>query len=223
MDSPLAIQRYDAALPPALIAAVSEMVSELYEVAAPPGTFWEPTNCGRPSLMSAVVSALAPIVPGSGDCVGVEWWARVRSGDEPMSLHQDKDESLLKATGQLSHPHFGSVLYLSDAGGPTIVLEPGPAGATPGVGDQSWAALSWPQRNGFLIFRGDLPHGVGALKGGQPTPRRDSLLMNWWRRRPTAPGCREAPLQTQVGRCPRRSRHVPQVVTLERVQVGDLV
>lgn len=222
MDSPGAIQRFDGALPPALLAAVSKMVFDLYEVGATPGTFWEPTDSGRPTLMSAVASVLAPLVPRSDGCAGVEWWARVRSGEEPMSLHQDKDESLLKTTGQLSHPHYASVLYLSDYGGPTIVLEPGPEGSPPAVNDQSWATLSWPRRNGFLIFRGDLPHGVGALTGGEATPRRGTLLINWWHRRPTAPGCREAPLRAQGEYLPMHSRHEPQVVSLERVQVRDL-
>jgi len=199
------------------------MVFDLYEVGAAPGTFWEPTDCGRHNLMSAVASVLAPLVPGSNGCDGVEWWARVRSGEEPMLLHQDKDESLLNATGELSHPHYASVLYLSDYGGPTIVLEPGPDGSPPNLSDQSRAALSWPRRNGFLVFRGDLPHGVGALTGGEATTRRGSLLINWWRRRPAPPGCREAGLPERVGYLPKHSRHEPQVVSLERVQVRDLI
>lgn len=44
-------------------------------------------------------------------------------GEESIDLHWDKDEDLVDAQGINVHPQISTVTYLSDWGGPTLVLE----------------------------------------------------------------------------------------------------
>jgi hypothetical protein len=188
------VRRYDDALPPELFEDLSGLVLELYQTEDPKGTFWQPVRSGSETCVSAAAATLSRLLPSATDCVGVEWWARVRPAGQAMAIHNDKDESLFRETGVLSHPRYSGVLYLLDEGGPTVVLasaamEQGPARSG------STALLSHPSRNGFLAFPGRLAHGVARAlpeSGG----RRASLLMNWWPARPSAPACQDPPSNT---------------------------
>ena len=50
---------------------------------------------------------------------------------------------------------YSTVLYLSDCGGPTVVLRQTPSAA---LAQEAW--LCWPQANSLLCYPGDLLHGV---------------------------------------------------------------
>mmetsp|Transcript_32479 Transcript_32479/g.48620 ORF Transcript_32479/g.48620 Transcript_32479/m.48620 type:complete len:186 (-) Transcript_32479:129-686(-) len=72
-------------------------------------------------------------------------------------------------------------MYLSDEGGPTILFT------------ETAACAILPKRGRYMLFQGDLPHGVlHPLEEHTSAPfSRLTLLLNWWRERP--PGLSEAP------------------------------
>ena len=144
-----------------------------------------------------------------GRLEGCEFWSQCYEENRGLAFHFDKDEQLLAATGEMSHPMYSSVLYLhcGDGGerpaggdgeepdgevclsssrlGATIVMDQRHAGAQGGEDDDVSRrdVLVWPAFNSLLIFDGGLAHGVleSSLVGG---PQRKTLLMNWWCRRP---------------------------------------
>jgi hypothetical protein len=62
----------------------------------------------------------------------VEWWAHTRPACAPHQLHFDAAEGAFRrglAAFRLAHPAASSVLYLTGAGGPTLVLGQTTAGA----------------------------------------------------------------------------------------------
>jgi hypothetical protein len=96
---------------------------------------------------------------------GFEWWVHTRPHGANMGhqLHFDTDEALLDQDQQVEFPISASVTYLNDNEdhsnrpyGATILFDQTPAS------DQN-AATVWmniPQAKSFLIFPGDLLHGV---------------------------------------------------------------
>ncbi|KAL7569688.1 hypothetical protein ACA910_008338 [Epithemia clementina (nom. ined.)] len=74
------------------------------------------------------------------------------------NLHFDTDEALLKDVGEITHPLYSSVLYLTGQGdgGATIVLDQTPDSTT--VAPRAWKNSV--ANNTFLVFPGNLLHGV---------------------------------------------------------------
>jgi hypothetical protein len=168
-------------------------------------TFWfslgeEPTN-----IVEECVSRLCHEVRPGPKCIGMEWWlGRLKYG-ESLPFHTDRDRSLRKQTGQIVHPLWSSILYLNRfPSSPTIVYDQilAPDGESwipprPKAG-RSLEAVP----NHYVVFRGDLRHGVVANGAAQKPGRRSTgsgksptlrltLLINYWDRRPAPPNCRD--------------------------------
>jgi len=103
--------------------------------------------------------------------VGAEWWTHTREVGVNLGhqLHFDTDEAMLAQTTIPLHPIVSSVLYLTGEGdaGSTLVLDQT-------VDAKRLAGGAWkckPEDNSFMIFPGDLLHGVlpcrGSSKEGQ--------------------------------------------------------
>jgi hypothetical protein len=96
------------------------------------------------------------------EIVGFEWWVHTRpiAANLGHNLHFDTDEASLRANGTISHPIISSVLYLTGGGtsngGTTIILDQNPDATT--NADRAWC--SHPIDNSFMMFPGDLLHGV---------------------------------------------------------------
>lgn len=131
------------------------------------------------------------------EIAGVEWWFQEQGAeDAAKDYHTDCDVQITRGIGGQDdivverRPHLSSVFYLDEFGGPTVVFgqtepETG-AGLSPRL--PTTALASFPYPNQFLVFRGDLFHGVLATTQPNPTERsRFTLLFNWWPERPHGP------------------------------------
>ena len=154
-------------------------------------TSWLAAEAPARSAVARAARHLEAALALDADAAGVEWWQQRVPSDAPMRAHWDKDECEAADGLQLTHPSLATVLYLDDAGGPTLVL---PWRAAPAGGrfelaaaDDEVATAAFPKANTLLCFQGDLLHGVlpCATGGGE----RATLLMNWWRGKPRAPCC----------------------------------
>ena len=106
-------------------------------------------------------------------------------------------------------PTMSSVFYLSDAGAPTLVLNKttnrGGNKQEPIVPHNGY--FSYPRKNRYFMFKGDLGHGVvgtlGSKKKRGKKERRLTFLVNWWDKMPMEPYCRpisDGQLADMVGR-----------------------
>lgn len=122
---------------------------------------------------------------------GAEWWVRAVESDEPHQWHIDKDEAAWNRPPderELLVPVFGSVLYLSYTGGPTVIADQAPVvegrditGFDPPDESDPPIYAEAPEANKYIIFPGWARHGVGMAS----TPEtRHTVLFNWWDRRP---------------------------------------
>jgi len=158
-------------------------------------TFWFPLDGTPPTaLPEAAVLALRPALP-LRRVVGVEWWlSRMRPSDVQVDFHRDRDEALVRRTGEERHPAMGSVLFLNRCRGGLLAVTEQPANdANPACApdDLSTLDLVRPRPNRLALFPGDATHGVldanGDVPRGRlptPAPLRLALVMNWWDRRP---------------------------------------
>lgn len=108
-----------------------------------------------------------------GDSIcGFEWWTHTRpiKANLGHNLHFDTDESLLAQDGRVTHPILSSILYLTGGsktmearspGGATIILDQTPHSTE--VSEHCWQGN--PVDNSFLIFPGNLLHGVLPCPG----------------------------------------------------------
>lgn len=114
-------------------------------------------------------------------CDGIEFWTQRRPLGASMHLHWDCDQERARLRSKLAMPFLSVVIYLDDAGGPTLVLEQRPAD---GFDRVTQGALVWPHAGSLLSFDGQMLHGVCGLEGGADGAFRETLLLNFWRRRP---------------------------------------
>src|SRR5690349_22125107 len=167
-------------------------------------TFWFPVGTKPRNVVEEAVTLLFTVVQPGPECIGMEWWlGRLKRG-ESLPFHTDRDRSLRKETGQIVHPLWSSILYLNRfPASPTIVLDQvlSPDGKSwiPPKAESGRTLDAVP--NHYVVFRGDLRHGVVAhsdkqVAGDLPTGREKSrelrltLLVNYWDRRPAPPNCR---------------------------------
>lgn len=209
------VLRFENALPLPLFEAVAAMAVALADSGAK-GTFWQELGEER-TVAGAAASKLSRLLAAAQGCCGVEWWVRLKPSDMPMQFHFDKDESLFRLTGRMRHPLFAGVLYLTDTGGPTLIIDQAISSdgqrLLPHKADQ--AVLSHPRQNCFVMFPGHLRHGIVTdrrlARGCSLAGNRGSVLLNWWQERPLPPGCQELPASLSIrfemptGNCTPRS------------------
>ena len=136
------------------------------------GTFWYALDVPARLEFEHVIQHLRGLVPGGPEFIGAEWWFRASTTDTGFPFHFDRDEGIRRA---IVSPDLASILYLSTAGGPTVILD-----ATPTRTAAPRAAIGVHPRPGrFAMFPGTLLHGV--LPGPPARWPRVTLLVNWWR------------------------------------------
>jgi hypothetical protein len=129
---------------------------------------------------------------------GFEWWVHTRPHGANLGhqLHFDTDEALLDQDGQVEFPISASVTYLNADDheyGATILFD-----QTPQTNQNATTAwINLPRAKSFLIFPGNLLHGVlpcmthdnssnsanGTTingKADEPKPHRLTFMVNFW-------------------------------------------
>jgi len=149
------------------------------------------------NVVEFCVTELCGLVQPGSACIGMEWWLGRLNFGESLPFHTDRDRSLRKLTGEIVHPMWSSILYLNAfPASPTIVYDQilAPDGHSwippKPLAGKSLDAVP----NHYVIFRGDLRHGVVADETAPKTKSRGlrlTLLVNYWDRRPIPPNCRE--------------------------------
>lgn len=129
------------------------------------------------TFIEQAIGRLHAIVRPGPECVGVEYWMRAQPANTGFPFHFDRDEAI---RAWVSSPRLASILYLSDVGGPTLILDALPTNTLRPM--RGVAIL--PRRGRYVIFPGMLLHGVQA---GPPSRwPRVALFVNWWDQKPAA-------------------------------------
>ncbi|CAL5228450.1 g11587 [Coccomyxa viridis] len=211
-----------------LPAALPEgLFRQLREVFSPEAPFWQQTGYNDPDhpffsflyeLGDPAHTAVEAAIHCCKECLSrcghdmsrvevAEWWAHKRAATDAHQLHFDLDETRIgsgSAKYKLRHPAYSTVLYLSDCGGPTVVLN---QTASSAPAQDAW--LCWPRENQLLCFPGNFLHGV--IPGMPPEQdaggQRITLVVVFWeaklRPQPGAPG--SGPMRALPGASSARS------------------
>jgi hypothetical protein len=180
------VRALDGALPEALVRRArraiaglgSERLRESYFT-----TFWFARGAQPAHAVEEAVAAL--MLRARIRCAGAEWWiGRAYTTDLPIEFHFDHD---VKGSGR-RHPLWSSVFFFNSVRGGHLAV----TDARPGREATKLESVK-PRRNRYAIFRGDLLHGVLDARGRTPDrplpgPRgrlRVTLVVNFWKRRPT--------------------------------------
>ncbi len=169
------ISAIDHAVPPQVIGELRAQIIESH--ARPPGpgdagTHWYSLDAPPRLLFEQVIQHLRSLVPRGDEFIGAEWWFRATTTDTGFPFHFDRDEGIRSS---IVSPDLASILYLSNAGGPTVIVD-----ATPSRRSAPNAAIAVHPRPGRLgMFPGTLLHGV--LPGRPGRWPRVTMLVNWWR------------------------------------------
>ena len=181
------------------------------------------------AVRDAGVRVLADDMTKKDPCLGAEWWIQDVARDEPpKTFHTDcdlvmrggasrgEDTEDAERSTDVVHPAVASVLYVSDAGGPTAVfgqrkvitkkkknapIRDDDAATTTALTPRypSEVAVVYPRRNTLLLFEGDRYHAVMHPRSerssesdesdekSQQSGQRVTVLVNWWRERPRGP------------------------------------
>ncbi len=160
----------DNAIPAQVMAALrSEIVNATSRDSR---THWYPLEAPPRLLFEQVVQQLRRYVLQREEFAGAEWWFRTTASDADFPFHFDRDEAI---RGSVVSPDLASILYLSNVGGPTLILEATPTRhAAPRVG-----TAVHPRVGRFVMFPGAFLHGV--LPGRPNRWPRVTMLVNWWR------------------------------------------
>jgi hypothetical protein len=156
-------------------------------------TFWLPRDAKPAHALEELSRALWPIAKPDNSCAGVEWWlGRAHTTNIPVGFHFDQD---VKAKSVFRHPLLSSVFFFNSVRGGQLAItdqRPGPRGEPRPERASEMIAIA-PRRNRYAIFPGDLFHGVLDARGlppgrplaGPPGRLRLTLVVNYWKRRPT--------------------------------------
>jgi len=122
-----------------------------------------------------------------GKVAGAEWsWHDYLDTDEPKVYHTDCNRRLVDDRTTITNPQWSSVVYLTDEGGATAIWR-----------DNEFVVVQ-PRRGRYLLFQGDLAHGV--LHAQDPKHKdRIVLSITWWCVSSDATGVRERPPATLLG------------------------
>jgi hypothetical protein len=151
-------------------------------------TFWLPRGQGPAHPVEEAVLALSTIAAPAARWAGTEWWiGRSYTTDLPIGFHFDED---VKGRGALRHPILSSVLFFNPVRGGHLAV----TDQRPGSGEATRLATVKPRANRYAVFDGDLFHGVLNARGrtpgrrltGPPGRLRVTLVVNFWKRRPTS-------------------------------------
>jgi len=161
-------------------------------------SYWYSLSDEPKILPEYAIRSLAPLMPGLGDIVGVEWWLQKTDASKGMAWHFDHDRDLLNLTQQLIHPVWASVLYFSESSSPTVILDYSPEDKqrTP-QRPPSEAVAYLPSRNRFGVFKGNVMHAVAAAREDRAR-ERVTMPLNWWHQKPMAPICLDTPYQDEA-------------------------
>jgi hypothetical protein len=149
-------------------------------------TFWLARGALAAHAVEEAVLALAAIAAPPG-WAGAEWWiGRAYTTDIPIGFHFDED---VKARRAVRHPLRSSVLFFNPVRGGHLAV----TDQQPGSGEATRLATVKPRANRYAVFDGDLFHGVLDARGRTPVRRvpgppgrlRITLVVNFWKRRPT--------------------------------------
>ena len=163
----------DHVLPPRAVAALRAQV--IGARVRDSRTHWYAFDAPARSLFEQVIQHLRRVVPAGHEFVGAEWWFRATPTDTGFPFHFDRDEAIRDS---IVSPDLASILYLSHAGGPTVIVN-----ATPTRRAAPTAGIAIPPRPGRLgMFPGALLHGV--LPAAPSRWPRVTMLVNWWRHVP---------------------------------------
>jgi len=169
------ISAIDNAVPAQVIGELRAQIIEAQARRPRPGdgrTHWYSLDEPARLLFEQVIQHLRSFVPRGHEFVGAEWWFRATTTDTGFPFHFDRDEGIRSS---IVSPDLASILYLSNAGGPTVILD-----ATPARRSAPSAAIAVHPRPGrFGMFPGSLLHGV--LPGRPGRWPRVTMLVNWWR------------------------------------------
>ena len=156
------------------------------------GTHWYVLDAPARLLFEQVIQHLRSFVPRGHEFIGAEWWLRATTTDTGFPFHFDRDEGIRSS---IVSPGLASILYLSNAGGPTVIVD-----ATPSRRTAPNAAIAvYPRPGRFAMFPGMLLHGVLPTRPGRWP--RVTMLVNWWRSVP-----RMEPAPDERGSTPASSR-----------------
>lgn len=121
---------------------------------------------------------------------GAEWWTQVVDSNNDIGFHWDRDYGHEQGTGENLYPHLATVTYLTDKGGPTVILNK--EGCSRSEADHSGTAdvviLSTPLPGKHIKFDGRLLHAAPSNLIPQHTSRgvvtgkstRITFLVNIW-------------------------------------------
>jgi hypothetical protein len=196
---------FDSAIPAHAVAALRTDI-----IASPPksdGTQWYAFGPPR-FAFEQTIQHLRRLVPG--DFAGAEWWYRATTTDAGFPFHFDRDEGIRSS---VVPPTVTSILYLSNAGGPTVFLDATPTRSTPSAG-----IAVHPRAGRFIICPGALLHGVLPV----PSSRwpRVTMLINWWR---SVPRMEPAAAQRGWTRASGSWRAKPRPALLDAIDPTDLM
>lgn len=139
----------------------------------------EPSNC----IESYIISVIEELKI-KNDYIGAEWWIRDRTRDTDFhALHVDSDVEK-NQNGILVETSISTILYLTDCGGPTVILD-----EEINNKHSDKILYSYPERGKFLYFNTPYIHGV--LPGYLNNQKRITLMFNLWKNRPEENLCKE--------------------------------
>ena len=118
---------------------------------------------------------------------GAEWWTQVVDSDNDIGFHWDRDYGHEQSTGENIYPHLATVTYLTDKGGPTVILNK--KGCSTSKADHSGSAdiviISTPLLGKHIKFDGRLLHAapsnlISKRKTETVKSTRITFLVNIW-------------------------------------------
>ncbi len=155
-------------------------------------TFWFSFSATPRTLFDQMAVSMRKITDPHCECTGAEWWFRVQPPDSGFPMHFDRDEA---RKDHLITPAVASILYLSDEGLPTAILNQEANQAAP---EELTAVPIFPKLGRFAIFPGALMHGVldvaetaslpqtpeHWIAVRDPSLHRVAMFMNFWHEKP---------------------------------------
>lgn len=168
-------------------------------------TWWYDPNTQPPRFaIEKIIQTLSEQYVKATNCnneselivTGAEWWIQHRTSITPQFFHFDTDVGRHSSTVDpiIRCPSLSSIFYLTNTGGPTVVLAQRPTTNTwfnqlelipP---EATECDIMYPRINRYMLFRGDMLHGV--LPSDDDQEMRTTLLINWWvNEKPSSPNC----------------------------------